>query len=94
LILKFFKGQELEVLRFWKLARVNQPPWLHQLAVLSIGWAGWFASFSFTSLPYVNQHSTTVNLFWLLTFDHLFFIAIFFSTLTSILPTHLATILS
>jgi hypothetical protein len=55
-------------------AKVNQqPPWLHQLAVLSIGWAGWFASFSFTSLPYVNQHSTTVNLFWLLTFHHLFF---------------------
>jgi hypothetical protein len=25
------------------LARVNQqPPWLHQLAVLSIGWVGWF----------------------------------------------------
>ncbi len=59
-------------------ARVNQPPWLHQLAVLSIGWAGWFASFSFTSLPYVNQHSTTVNLFWLLTFDHFFFHCQFF----------------
>jgi hypothetical protein len=59
-------------------ARVNQPPWLHQLAVLSTGWAGWFASFSFTYLPYVNQHSTTVNLFWLLTFDHLFSIPIFF----------------
>jgi len=26
-------------------ARVNQPPWLHQFAVLSIGWAGWFAIF-------------------------------------------------
>ncbi len=53
-------------------ARVNQPPWLRHLAVLSLEWAGWFASFSFTSLPYVNQHSTTVNLFWLLTFDHSF----------------------
>jgi hypothetical protein len=40
------------------------------LAVLSIGWAGFFASFSFVSLPYGNQHSTTVNPFWLLTFDH------------------------
>jgi hypothetical protein len=58
-------------------ARLNQPPWLHQLAVLSIGWAGWFASFSFTSLPYVNQHSTTVNLFWLLTFHHFFSLPFF-----------------
>jgi hypothetical protein len=61
------------VLQRAHLARVNRPSWLHQLAVLSIGWAGWFASFSFTSLPYVNRHSTTVNLFWLLTFDHFFF---------------------
>jgi len=34
--------------------RVNQPLWLHQLAVLSIGWAGWFVSFSSASLPLTN----------------------------------------
>jgi hypothetical protein len=28
--------------------------------------------FSSASLPYVNQRSTTVNLFWLLSFDHCF----------------------
>jgi hypothetical protein len=75
-------------------ARVNQSPRLHQLAVLSIGWAGWFVSFSFVSLPYVNQHSTTVNLFWLLSFDHLIFRCQIFPTLTSILPTHLANLLT
>jgi hypothetical protein len=26
-------------------AKVNQPPWLYQLAVLSIGWAGWLSFF-------------------------------------------------
>jgi hypothetical protein len=51
-----------------------------------IRWAGWSVSFPFVFLPYVNQHSITVNLFWLLTFD-LFFVVNFFSTLTSILPT-------
>jgi len=35
-------------------ARVNQPPWLHQLAILSIRWAGWFTSLSFTSLLYLT----------------------------------------
>lgn len=33
----------------WQLllpwAKVNQPPWLHQLVVLSIGWVGWFIFF-------------------------------------------------
>ncbi len=43
-----------------------------------LGWAGWFAFFSLTSLSYVNQYSTTVNLFWLLTFDHFFFHCQFF----------------
>jgi hypothetical protein len=35
---------------------------------------GWMICLFFIhrfTLPYVNQHSTTVNLFWLLTFDHL-----------------------
>ncbi len=64
--------------------RVNQPPnpqCLHQLAFLSIGWASWFASFSFVSLPSVNKHSTTLNLFWLLTFDHFSFHCQFFPNL-------------
>jgi len=60
------------------VARVNQPPWFHQLAVPSIGWAGWFVSFSFISLPYINQNSMIVNLFWLRTFDHFFFHCQFF----------------
>jgi hypothetical protein len=50
--------------------------------------------FSSASLPYVNQHSTTLNLFWLLTFDLLSPLLIFFSTPTSILPYHLDTLLT
>jgi len=38
-----------------EVARVNQPPWLHQLVILSIGCAGWFAYFSLTSLPYITN---------------------------------------
>ncbi len=65
------------------------------LAVLSIGWVGWFTSFSFTSLPYINQHSTSFNLVWLLTFWlFLFLVANFLPTRPSILPTHLATLLT
>ncbi len=55
-----------------KWAKVNQPPWLHQLAIMSIGCVRQFTFFSSASLPYVNQHSTIVNLFWLLAFDHIF----------------------
>jgi hypothetical protein len=57
---------------------------------------GWMiVLFSFAFLPYVNQHSATVNLFWLLIFDHLFFsLPILEPTLHSILPTHLVTLLT
>jgi len=52
--------------------------WLHQLAIMSTGWALCFSS---TSSPYINQHSTIVNFFayWPLTF---FLGANFFPTLT------------
>jgi hypothetical protein len=62
----------------------------HPLAVLSIGDGLCFAS---ASLPYINHRSTTVNPFGLLTFDHCFSFAVnSFSTLTSILLSHLATL--
>jgi hypothetical protein len=47
--------------------------------------------FSSITWPWINQHCTLVNLFGLLTFD-LFFLSIFFSTLTSLLPSHLITL--
>jgi len=81
------------VLQRAHLARVNQPSWLHQLAVLSIGWAGWFASFSFTSLPYVNQHSTTVNLFLAADLWPFFFSLTIFPN-PDLHTTHLATIMT
>jgi hypothetical protein len=36
----------------------------------------------------------TLRFFWLLTFDHFFLVAKIFPTLTSILPTHRATLLT
>ncbi len=58
-----------------KLARANQHPPVHQLAVLFIGWAAFLHPLLD---PVLTQHSTTVNLFGLLTFD-LFFCVWFFS---------------
>jgi hypothetical protein len=49
--------------------------------------------FSIGSKPYVNQHCTTTNLFWLLTFD-VYLGAIYFPTSTSIQPSHQAILLT
>jgi hypothetical protein len=39
---------------------------------MNMGWMdGWMDGW-FASSPYLNQHSVTLNLFWLLTFDHFF----------------------
>jgi len=47
-------------------AKVNQHPPVHQLAVLSMGWAAFFHS---VSNPMLTQHCNTVNFLgcWLLT---------------------------
>jgi hypothetical protein len=46
-------------------------------SVHRMGWMIFLSSFA--SLPYVNQHSITVNLFWLLTFDPFYFALPIFS---------------
>jgi hypothetical protein len=63
-------------------ARVNQPPMTAPVG-RSVHRMG--CVFHLPLYPKVNQHSTTVNLFWLLTFDHFCFAANPFPTLTSIL---------
>jgi hypothetical protein len=55
------------------LARVNQHPQIHQLAVLSIGWAAFFHP-----VPDPSLTLSTLNLFWLLTFDPFSFGVLFF----------------
>ncbi len=47
--------------------------------------------FSSIAWPCINQHYNVVNLLRLLTFE-LFFLALFFSTLISLLPSHLSTL--
>jgi hypothetical protein len=54
------------------LARVNQHPQIHQLAILSIGLAAFFHPAPDPALTLY-----TVNLFWLLTF-HPFSFGVFF----------------
>jgi hypothetical protein len=68
-------------------ARVNQHPPVHQLAVLSIGWAAFLHS---VPGPVLTQHCTTVNLFGLLTFDPFYFLGVFLTL--SILPSNLITL--
>ncbi len=50
--------------------------------------------FSLNSGPCINPYCTTVNPFWLLTFDLYFFGAIFLPTLTYIGPFHISTLLT
>jgi hypothetical protein len=71
----------------WQGLDQGEPPWLHQLIVLSIGWAGLFHPALDPQLTNMVPQSTIFGcwplvLFWVL--------AIFFSALTSI-PSHLAT---
>jgi hypothetical protein len=73
--------------------RVNQPPWLHQLAILSTGWATFFHPVPDTT---VNQHWTTVKPFQLPTFDFSFqslFSQPDLPTLPTYLPTYLPSLL-
>ncbi len=77
-------------------ATVIWPPWLHQLAVLSIGDE---LCFVIRLSPYVNHHSTTINLFCLLTFDLFVCGPIFLNpdlhtTLSPRYPTNLLTLLT
>jgi hypothetical protein len=70
---------------------------MHHFVVLFIGWVAFFPSGSW---PSVNQHSTTVNFFWLLTFGLLYFSWLFFfnpnfhTTLPPSYPTNLAILLT
>jgi hypothetical protein len=68
------------------MARVNQPPWLHQLAVPSTGWATVLHPVPHTALTNIGAQS---NLFscWPLTFV----LSRYFPNLT--LPSHLASYL-
>jgi hypothetical protein len=68
-----------EIIGSMKLARVNQHPPVHQLAILSIGWAAFLHP---VPNPVLTQHSTTINLFGMLTFDPFYFFGCFFPTLT------------
>jgi hypothetical protein len=52
------------------MTKVHQHSPVHQLAILSIGWAAAF--FHLALEPCFNQHCSTINLFWLLTFDSFF----------------------
>jgi hypothetical protein len=57
------------------MARVNQPPRLHKLVVLSIGWMGCVFHLHF----YITLTNILLQLmfFLLLTFDHSFLLLIF-----------------
>jgi hypothetical protein len=83
-------GPHNSVTTLMKMARVNQHPPVHQLAILSIGWAAFFHPVP-DSLS--TQHCTTVNLFGLLTFDTFFFWGVFFPMLT-ILSSNLITLVA
>jgi len=72
-------GPHNSVTTLMKMAKVNQHPPLHQLAILSIGWA---ACLHPVPDPVLTQHCTTVNLFGLLTFDPFYFWDVFFPMLT------------
>jgi hypothetical protein len=56
------------------MARVNQHPLMHQLVVLSKGWATFLHPIP---NPMLTQHCTIVNIFGMLTLDP-FFLGVFF----------------
>jgi hypothetical protein len=74
-------------IEYISLARVNQHPPVHQLAVLSIGWAAFPHP---VPNPVLTQDCTTVNVFGLLTFDPSYFLVFFLpnSDHTTLQPNH------
>ncbi len=83
---------------FYKRTQEDERKWMdciwteQTFSLQSIGWAGWFVSFSSASLPSTNILPQSI--FFAADLWPFFFVAIFFPALTSILPTHLATLLT